>query len=340
MRKLARSAFSALAALALGCLAVLALTALFVGIRAGRPTEMWRLEGIYTSDPELGYFHIPHSHQEWTDAHGNHEQASINALGLRGAEVVEAKSKPRALLIGDSMVYGHGVTDADSMAHQLTLQMDRAGHPLEVINGGVRGFGVEQEYKLLTRLLRLRPDYVIWFLSPDDFIPINYVELTLYDYDSRTDQVTPRPDGPWIYYRSTLLYSWLKKRLPGPLFQAIVSPLWHGTNKIYGQLDAKRSRGLTLKLKFRKFTESLRDLSKTNGFKALVVIAPDHDKLSDLSSLGEYCALPILDLNRDRTIRSEWEKLFQVDDPHLSPLGHQRVAKLLGEWIRSAPEPK
>lgn len=83
-----------------------------------------------------------------------------NALGFRGPEIAASRSpeRPRVLVLGDSMTYGHGVEDAETYSAVLQQLEPR----LEVINAGVPGYsGVEELLLLRDEGMRLEPDLVI-----------------------------------------------------------------------------------------------------------------------------------------------------------------------------------
>ena len=85
-------------------------------------------------------------------------KVSVNQRGLRGAEIAAQAPQGvrRVVVVGDSSVYGHGVSDSETFASQL---QDRLGDQFEVINAGVPGYSTEQSMNLLN----LR----VWDLSPD-----------------------------------------------------------------------------------------------------------------------------------------------------------------------------
>ncbi|HVL97733.1 MAG TPA: SGNH/GDSL hydrolase family protein [Egibacteraceae bacterium] len=95
----------------------------------------------------------------------------INSLGLRGSEVA-GRPPPggRVLVLGDSQAAAFEVDEAQSYAGLAAGRLtERAGRAVEVVNGGVRGYGTDQAYLLYTeRLRRLRPDVVVFHASAND----------------------------------------------------------------------------------------------------------------------------------------------------------------------------
>lgn len=98
---------------------------------------------------------------------------AINADGFR--DVVFARPKPtgvyRIALLGDSVVYGTGVNQADTLARQLEgLFADRLGaRRVEVMNCGVYAYNLRQEVGLLKhRVLAFEPDMVMFVAAIND----------------------------------------------------------------------------------------------------------------------------------------------------------------------------
>jgi GDSL-like Lipase/Acylhydrolase family len=110
-------------------------------------------------DPELGWTLRPNvvglrSDEPW--------QADVrtNALGFRDVE--HAGKVPgiiRVAVLGDSFVFGSGVRQDETLAHQLAV---RLGPSFEVVNLGVPGYGTDQALLTLRRWgPRMSPDVVL-----------------------------------------------------------------------------------------------------------------------------------------------------------------------------------
>jgi lysophospholipase L1-like esterase len=89
-----------------------------------------------------------------------------NSLGLRGAEIAEAKPPGvfRILALGDSVTFGWGLRGEDAYPNQLAslLATLRPTQRFEVINAGVSGYGTWQQLLWLQETgLDLQPDVVV-----------------------------------------------------------------------------------------------------------------------------------------------------------------------------------
>jgi hypothetical protein len=102
----------------------------------------------------------------------------MNSYGFRGPEWREVKppGTVRGVVIGDSMVFGSGVDDGDTIDAALArrLRATHAGTRVEILNLGVKGSnlpGYVELYRAATQ--RLAPDFVVLFL----FLPNDLGEL-------------------------------------------------------------------------------------------------------------------------------------------------------------------
>jgi len=104
------------------------------------------------------------------DAAFRSPEARINNFGTRGRNIVpESTAAFRILTLGDSYTFGSGVRDEETFSAVLERQLgpDR----VEVINGGVPGYGMFQVQRLLNRLLPiLHPRMVIVTVPTGDVI--------------------------------------------------------------------------------------------------------------------------------------------------------------------------
>ncbi len=109
-----------------------------------KPSLFWR------HDPLLGWSHEPL-------ASGTHvgprpwpiefrSSIEINSAGLGGPEIPEpVEGGLRLLILGDSLVAGFEVAYEDTYAFLVGGRLERSfGRPVQVINAGVRGYGMDQ----------------------------------------------------------------------------------------------------------------------------------------------------------------------------------------------------
>jgi hypothetical protein len=156
------------AAASLGLLLGLGLAELWARAHYGTPLpERLPLLRVQ-SNPGRGYAMVP-GELHYTYVH----PVRVNQFGLRGAELgPQAPGELRLLVLGDSLVYGQGVADDQTLpAHLERILTERAERPVRVINGGVRAYATHQELALLRELgPQLAPDVVVlcWYWNDVD----------------------------------------------------------------------------------------------------------------------------------------------------------------------------
>ncbi|MCI0560150.1 MAG: SGNH/GDSL hydrolase family protein [Nitrososphaera sp.] len=96
-----------------------------------------------------------------------------NSLGLRNSEVQKAKTKGAKwiLALGDSMVWGSGLSERDLITTQLKNVLREDFQEIAVINGGIAGFDTNDEFRQLVRLAPVyKPDLAIVFFFTNDVL--------------------------------------------------------------------------------------------------------------------------------------------------------------------------
>lgn len=112
-------------------------------------------------DARLGWRPLPHIEKRgaWW---GANLPARTNALGWRDRprELAKQPGVRRALLLGDSYVFGAGVDDGLRISEALEREVPN----LEAWNLGVTAYGPDQELLLLESVIdEYAPDFVVWF---------------------------------------------------------------------------------------------------------------------------------------------------------------------------------
>jgi hypothetical protein len=152
----------------------------------------WQRGGIYDLDPHAGPVMRPDVHRRmyWSGYWWQHDS---NARGFRGPEIDRAD----AVVLGDSMIYGHGVEIADTVAARLEAETR-----LVIANLGQQGTCPIQAYlTLLRRGLPLRPRVVFLFVHLTDIEDV----ATLYD-DAELRRFADAPAGSAVLPRVRPFY--------------------------------------------------------------------------------------------------------------------------------------
>jgi hypothetical protein len=144
--------------------------------------------GIYRYSSELRMNLMRPSYERRMYFNGYTWHHKTDSLGFRNP--VE-RATASVVLLGDSMVYGHGLEETSTVRHHLEALL---GQP--VANLGIQGNAIHQEYQVLkTYGLRLRPRYVFLFFLANDVDDLGAAltdsELIAFLKTSVTDHTTP-----------------------------------------------------------------------------------------------------------------------------------------------------
>lgn len=111
-------------------------------------------------NPEISYTLIP-SHQ--ARAYGS--KITTNVLGFRSSELPE-NAEP-IVILGDSLVFGHGVGDKQTVGYYLQRHLRPNEH---VLSAGLNGYNIMQERAVYEESLKpLNPKALILVFMPNDF---------------------------------------------------------------------------------------------------------------------------------------------------------------------------
>ncbi len=230
----------------------------------------------------------------------------VNAFGFRGADWPEAKAPGtvRGIVIGDSMVFGSGVADDETIDATLArrLRTARVGTAVEILNLGVQGSNLPAYVELYRAATdRLEPDFVVLFL----FLPNDLSEL---EQPSQSNRFGGYSFFTFLAGTSNNPYTlWAMRASDGRSDAAKLAFLAHHVRAIE---DVRRARGATPLFVFLyrvddpRWAETVR---RQLGDGAWVV---DHEPLPD----GD----------------------FIPDDGHPTPEGNRHFAALVGDAIERA----
>ena len=141
---------------------------------------------LYTAGPEpdLPYRLRPGVQTTYVGA-----PVRVDALGFRGPEVAVAPAPGvrRILVLGDSVVFGQGVREDETVSAVLARTLGSAAAPVEAINAGVPGYDTTAELRLLARAgMALHPAAVVVGMSLNDYDPPPaYSPIGVLSYSSR-----------------------------------------------------------------------------------------------------------------------------------------------------------
>jgi lysophospholipase L1-like esterase len=138
---------------------------------------------LWTADPVLHYKHRPGTIRNWGPTY-DHKPIRINRYGHHDDDFSQDKpfGELRGIIIGNSIVMGHGVTAHETFANQLEAML-RDSVPgyasYQVINAGVQGYSTFQYLEILKRSLPFSPDFIVVGFCMND-ITEPYIANTAY----------------------------------------------------------------------------------------------------------------------------------------------------------------
>jgi len=145
-----------LTALLLGLVAALVLVEIAFRLFWTLPPEFaeFHQAGLYASTPEGGVTLTPGYRGTLQMGPGAPvTRVAVNALGMRGAEIAgKTAGERRVLVVGDSLVFGCGVDDAEALPARLQEALHGKGANCTVGNAGIPSFGPSHAVARMARL--------------------------------------------------------------------------------------------------------------------------------------------------------------------------------------------
>lgn len=281
---------------------------------------------------------------------------TINAQGYRGRPV-GPRPPPgarRVLLLGDSIVFGIGADDAETVSQLL----DGRDNGLEPVNLAVQGYGLGQSLlKLEHEGLGFSPDVVVLNVCLANDVADTGSRVFLYDgahpkpyFDVEGDRLalrsehlrlSPRARAGRALSRHSRFFAWLSSLRPSPTVDdAIGAEHWQDRRE---RIEA--SPGIEELV--RGVLARMRAAVEGRGASFIVVLHPDWRAFSGgsrwigiLQSAPELAGVPVIDL-RDRYGEAglRWKRVALDETGHLRPAGHRFVAELLERQLAAVPRP-
>lgn len=308
-------------------------------------TPPWQIGERYLIDSNLVYKLTPLSTSSMETAEFI-ETATTNNFGMRNKTNITLE-KPantyRILLTGDSFTFGSGLKDNETISVQMEKILNESNRDItfEVLNKGVPGYSLDQEYRsLLEDIKKFHPDLVFWNLIPSNM----------------SDSVDPGPS-----YRA-ILYDLLPNNTLKPLdatrnrlyvqnYLFLKTPRWLRNSYLFDALRTIISHSLLLSRipnkdenelrewttnKFVLEAKTIRDMCESYNCKLVVTWLP-----SKLDSPKKYI-IPFPDnklqnqkietLNVENIIGINQSNYFPID-VHPNATGAGEIAKVFSKFI-------
>jgi lysophospholipase L1-like esterase len=309
----------------------------------------------FESDAELIFKLVPRQVGYTADV-----MTRINEHGLRGAAVPLARvdGVARILFLGDSIVFGYGVGDRDTVTEQLASALAGEGVRTEVINAGVPAYNSEQEIAyLLDQGLGYDPDWVVLGFCWNDIAEKVGVEIGASGELRSPGEIDDGSvvDGPAGYAvrnvikRSRLLYNAVRG---WRALRARAAPPDRATAMRQSVLDGRDTAPVQAGwARVRAALQRLRQAADERGFRPLVVAFPLPIALerefphrtypARLQEIAAEVGLPFHDLEPAfrAAFRGHDSLFIPYDGDHPNPAGTQVAARAIAAAIEGSPSP-
>jgi len=251
----------------------------------------------------------------------------FNAYGHRGEEFPFKKTdKKRILVMGDSVVEGYKVLVQDRFTERLGNAL---GNQFEVINLGVRGYNLLQEFEYFKLLgTKFSPDIVLWGIAYNDLVLSSGEVYNL-------NKLMKRIDNNHFYKEYYRAKSQIEKMMMHSYLYSYIRYL--GT--LHSKKDFRKTAYYEINMsEARDLLRQLKEFSRKNNFKLVFMFLPVNtseyaDKMQLLEGLVKSEGIASLNLNAYFAGRNVKQFFFPGDPCHLSPQGHLKVAHALYESI-------
>lgn len=317
----------------------------------------------YKSSFYLPYEYIPSCKDEM-EAGGRMIKVDINGIGLRGKEIGN-KTKKRILLVGDSFVFGYGVSEDERIGDLLESELVNA----EVISAGFVGdAGPDTAYLYtLKEGLSLEPDLILFFLFP--YNDLSDIEKTIWTIQGNEIQSVKMPDRmvidgylrrsdtPWKYrvplLRDSHLFQFTFDRVDAltvklrrkislrfGLIQKAVENHEKFRDCLYREICGGKWN--EAKLKTERIFKLFKQLSAKNQIPVLAVIIPLEEQVFGseqdetlFHQLLRHEDINFFDLTQAFRDSGQSGKDLFLADGHWTAKGHEVTAKAVVDWLQT-----
>jgi lysophospholipase L1-like esterase len=332
---------------------------------------------IFVADAQMGVRLEGDTRTRVRSRTGRVSEVQTNAAGFRDEpwpDVPDTSDTPdattngpianRALLLGDSQMFGYGVAVEDGVAAQLEVAL---GPGAEVLNAAIPTWGPTEYTSVIEQLVpRYRPQVVIfvanvandWFES---IVP-NRKRTSARDgwatRVSSADGPPPRqfPGRRWLMSRSHLVY--VMRSIGAKVGELEGRPHAQAAELLVKQFEQLHKPRAGYRSMVSAHVARARDLCTQWGCEVVVVGLPIDVQVAAtewakygseprdlshtealLSDLGEDArALGLRSINLTQTLRDSSPGAFLDDDYHMSAKGHAAIAQAIAAVILDAQE--
>lgn len=262
---------------------------------------------------------------------GNLKLVRVNSLGLRGPEIRPKGDWKRVLLLGDSVAFGYDVVEKRALPARLQREVFERGMPVEIVGAAVPGWCARQHRLFLREHgAELTPDLIVATVVLNDIPELQEGQGELASSVRVANVVN-------VLAARSALATWVRKLLQSsddPFNRAdAIQRLTREPDSGY----ARAAVGAELE-EIAQFEATAREL----GASLALVVLPFRFQLDEpptgpvepqatILAFARERGIPALDLLP--TLREIPPREAFLDQVHLTELGHEVVARRVGEWL-------
>lgn len=312
-----------------------------IGLALGTASLTLLLVGIVSIAVRVGPRHLALQNQGYDAALGWAPPDIPEKVGQRGQQI--DNSRGHVVTIGDSILYGHGVSDTETAAVALEELLD--GH--QVLNLAVSGYSIDQYYVYLKRVLpTVSPKLVIvGIFAGNDY------EITGLEYGwGHTKPLFRVEGGDLVLHNSNLLAdNCIDHLAQSLLFRVLWGDKDRALDLIHLFCDPAKLRPEALEQVIAKIFKSVEDDAHAHGVEVLFVLLPlsNHlrmwerewtyrNKYTRLRQLLEDGQHEYYEFYPDivRAVGVHDRGSIFLDGAHYTPRGHELLAASLARVIQ------
>ncbi len=251
---------------------------------------------------------------------------SINRFGIRDSENSVGTERYRIALLGDSIAFGVGFSQEETISERLQDKLDPGHTHLKVLNFGVPGYGLDE----LARFLEVKNDLygaheVIYLLNPNDFArrdtPFEGADNGLY-------RMYQQPFFKLPWFLGKLLYR--AHRWGSPLDPKLASREWY--QWLY---ENNRAHGLTQLEAMKAYCDAKGTHFSLALLPVLSAFGPNGFELGEMRrEIGDFAARHQIEVfDAVETFASD-PALYLSPTEHFTDRGNARLASLLASRLK------
>lgn len=314
----------------------------------------WSSPAIFVESEE-GYSLLPNQKAKHYSLYGDYiVDYTTNSQGIRSRrEYLKDKPKDtkRIFILGDSLIFGVGVNDNETLASVLEEKLNRQlqeGNHYEVLNLGVTGYTFDNSYVRLKRYLEFKPDFVIFIiLGVNDFLDIldhewildkNQDIVSVKENSRHIDQYHRFVNGPKnLYKKNIFIIENIKEFLRrNSVMYTFLGTLRYRNKFKSNEFESTRKNDIEMKGLTRSIQVLNRffDLVDKNHLKTLFILEGFYNKpvkdrfLKYLAKRTNW----IIDMDDLNKIRDS----YVLRDGHWSDLGNSYIADLVFKYLKDS----